>query len=58
MNLQAYEYFINVLTNFIRIWNPNLDSSFEFKGLNQLHSITKFEKNSNLNRIWIEFLFD
>jgi hypothetical protein len=57
MNLKAYEYFLNVLTKFIQIWNPNLDSSFEFKGLKQIHPITKFEQNSNLNQIWIEFLF-
>jgi hypothetical protein len=43
MNLQAYEYFLNCLTKSTWIWNPNSDSSFEFKGLNQIDSITKFE---------------
>jgi hypothetical protein len=58
MNLQAYEYFLHVLTKFIRIWNHNSYSLFEFTGLNQIHSITKFVKNSNQNWIWIEILFE
>jgi hypothetical protein len=43
LNLQAYEYFLYGLTKFTWIWNPNSDSSFEFKGLNQIHSNAKFE---------------
>jgi hypothetical protein len=30
---------------FIWIWKPNSDSLFEFKGLNQIQSNTKFEQN-------------
>jgi hypothetical protein len=54
--------FINCLTKFTWIWNPISNSSFQFKGLNQNHSITKFEQNlkefkpkPNLNwiSIWI-----
>jgi hypothetical protein len=43
LNLQACEYFPNGLTKFKRIWKPNSDSLFEFKGLNQIHLNTKFE---------------
>jgi hypothetical protein len=58
LNLQAYEYFLKCLIKFIWIWNPNSDSSFEFKGLNQIHSTTKSEQNSKvfrtkLNMNWI-----
>jgi hypothetical protein len=31
MNLQAYESFLNGLTKFTWIWNPNSDCSLEFK---------------------------
>jgi hypothetical protein len=37
--------FLNGLTKFTWILNPNSDSSFEFKGLNQIYSTTKFEQN-------------
>jgi hypothetical protein len=58
MNFQAYEYFLICLTKFTWIWNPNSDSWFEFKCLNQIHSITKFGQNlvefkSKPNMIWI-----
>jgi hypothetical protein len=46
MNFQAYEYFLICLIKFTWIWDPNSDSSFEFKGLNPSHSNTKFEQNS------------
>jgi hypothetical protein len=60
MNLQVYEHFLNGLTKFTWIWNPNSDSLFEIKGLNQIHSNTKFEQNlegfkSKLNLNWILF---
>jgi hypothetical protein len=58
MNFQAYEYFLIFLIKFTWIWNPKLDSSFEFKGLNSFYSNTKFEQNleefkSTPNLIWI-----
>jgi hypothetical protein len=54
------EYFLNDLTNFTWIWNPNSYSLFEIQGWNQIYSDTKFEQNlegfkSKPNLNWILF---
>jgi hypothetical protein len=60
MNLQAYEYFLKGSTEITWIWNPNLDSSLEFKtwhNLSKFPCLTRFKHDSNLIWIWIWILF-
>jgi hypothetical protein len=54
MNLQDYEYFLNGSTKFTWIWNPNSDSSLEFK---TWHNLSNFKVRTDSNKIQTSFEF-